>query len=320
MQVRLNSFSPQSTRIWDEFQFTFESGAFFGIFFFVMKNTIILLFSVFLLQGCFQTLAIRTMSGIMDNGFDAYFRESDLEFAREGLAGNMKLLEAMIEGDQENEHLLLLASEGYSAYALAFAEDDSVERARVFYLRGKEYGLRILRQRASFRDAMGKDLATFRQGLATLSKDDVPAVFWTAFGWGGYINITRSDVDAVADLSKVIAMMEFVASKDSGYYYGGADMFLGAIEGSMPPMLGGKPEVAKEHFEKALKQNGGKFLMTYVYYAKTYAVQIQDEDLFKSLLQKVEDASLDILPEARLPNAVAKKKAAALLARATDLF
>jgi hypothetical protein len=60
--------------------------------------------------------------------------------------------------------------------------------------------------------------------------------------------------------------------------------------------------------------------MTYVYYAKTYAVQQQDQELFESLLKKVDEASLDVLPEARLANAAAKKKARLLLARVNDLF
>jgi ABC-type enterobactin transport system permease subunit len=47
---------------------------------------------------------------------------------------------------------------------------------------------------------------------------------------------------------------------------------------------------------------------------------VQDQELFESLLGKVEETSVDILPEARLPNAVAKKKAAALLARSGELF
>ena len=79
-----------------------------------------------LVQGCVQTIAIRTMSGIMDNGFRAYFRESDLDFAREGMAGNLKLLEALVDGDPDNEHLLLLASQGYGSYALGFSEEDRV--------------------------------------------------------------------------------------------------------------------------------------------------------------------------------------------------
>jgi hypothetical protein len=49
-------------------------------------------------------------------------------------------------------------------------------------------------------------------------------------------------------------------------------------------------------------------------------VQVQDQQLFESLLKQVEDASLDILPEARLPNVVAKQKARRLLSQVTELF
>lgn len=260
------------------------------------------------------------MSGVMEYGFDAYNAEADLQFAREGLAGSMKLLEAMIQGDPENTQMLLLASQGYSAYALAFAEDDSVERARVFYLRGRDYGLRVLTQNRTFRQALPGSLDQFENALKSFSKEDVPAVFWTAFGWGGYINISRDNVNALADLSKVTAMMDFVIRMAPDYYYGGAHAFLGAIHGSMPPMLGGKPEVAKDHFERAVEVSKGKFLMTYVYYARTYAVQVQDRELYDSLLITVDRASLEILPEARLPNAVAKRKAARLRVEGEELF
>jgi hypothetical protein len=66
--------------------------------------------------------------------------------------------------------------------------------------------------------------------------------------------------------------------------------------------------------------NGGKFLMTQLYYAKTYAVAIQDQPLFESLLKQIEDASPDVLPEARLANLIAKQKARRLLARENELF
>jgi tetratricopeptide (TPR) repeat protein len=285
-----------------------------------MKVRITLLSVVLFVQGCIQTIAIRSMSGIMDNGFRAYFRESDLDFAREGMAGNLKLLEALVDGDPENEHLLLLAAQGYGSYALAFAEDDSVERARHFYMRGRDYGLRILRQNSALDEALKKDLRSFEEALGHLSRKDVPGVFWTAFCWGGYINISRSDLEAMADLSKVLAMMQFVLREDPSYYYAGAHLFLGAINASIPPMLGGKPDLAKEHFEKAMELHGGRFLMTYIYYAKTYAVQMQDQALFEELLKKVDDASIDILPEARLPNAVAKRKALLLRAKIPELF
>ena len=272
------------------------------------------------MQGCIETLAIRSMQDIMDYGFQAFNEESDLEIAHEALASNLKLIEALIKADPGNEKFLLFASQGYNAYALAFAEDDSVERARMFYLRGKDYGLRVLEQNEKFKEALNGDDDAFRKALGTFSKKDVPAIFWTASNWFSYINISRTDVSALADISKATAMMEFVLRNDSTYYYGGAYLFLGAIEGSTPQMLGGKPELAKQYFEQCMALTGGKFLLAELFYAKTYAVQTQNQDLFESLLKKIDDTSIDALPEARLPNAIAKQKAKLLRSQMNNLF
>jgi hypothetical protein len=279
-----------------------------------------LLLAALMLQGCIQTMAIRTMGGIMDFGLETFNEEGDLKLAESALGSNLKLVEALIKGDPENKKLLVMASQGFNAFSLAFAEDDSVERARVFYLRARNYGMRVLMQNAAFRDALDKDVAMFQFALLTFSKDDVPALFWTAFGWGSYINITRSDIRALADLPKVLAMMECVRQLDSTYYYGGPYLFLGSIDASLSKAMGGRPERAKEYFDRALDLTGGKFLLTYVYCAKTYAVQIQDQGLFETLLKKVDDASADILPEARLSNAIAKKKAKLLREHINELF
>ena len=114
--------------------------------------------------------------------------------------------------------------------------------------------------------------------------------------------------------------MEFVANRDSSFYFGGADLFLGALYGSRPRMLGGDADRSRAHFERALAINGGEFLMTHVYYARSYAVQTQDEALFEDLLMTVEKTPLEVLPEYKLANAVAKEKAKLLIARKSDLF
>jgi hypothetical protein len=85
-------------------------------------------------------------------------------------------------------------------------------------------------------------------------------------------------------------------------------------------MFGGNTERSVQHFERALRINQGKFLMTYVYYARSVAVQTQNQGLFEGLLEKVDTASLDILPDFRLANAVAKKKAQLLRAKESELF
>ena len=60
--------------------------------------------------------------------------------------------------------------------------------------------------------------------------------------------------------------------------------------------------------------------MTYVFYAKTYAIQTQNEDLFVDLLTRVVQAPADILPEQNLANAVARARARSLLGHKADFF
>lgn len=285
-----------------------------------MRRIIIFISAVFLFEGCIQTIALRSMGGILDNGLASFNEESDLQLAHEALGSNLKLIEAMIKSDPDNEQFLLFAAQGYNSYALAFCEDDSVERARVFYLRAKEYGMRVLLKNRIFREALNGDIKKFREAVKTFSKDDVPAIFWTAFSWGSYVNITRTDVAGLADLSKVQALIEFIAEKDPSFYHGGAYLFLGVIEGTTPRSLGGNPDKAKEYFEKCLAINKGKFLMTQLYYARAYAVTTQDQPLFESLLKQVEEASIDDVPEIRLANVIAKQKARKLLAQENELF
>lgn len=285
-----------------------------------MRFTLAFFVPVFLFAGCIQTLAVSTVGNIAYDGFSAITEEGDLQFAEKALPGNIKLLEVMLKSDPENKHLLTLVSQGYSSYALAYLEDSLQDRARDFYMRGRDYGLRMLRQDAEVARALDGTIDDLKAVLAKRDKDLVPAAFWTAFGWGSYIYLSLDNMDAIGDLPRAEALMEFVAKHDSTYYYGGAHVFLGTLYGARPRMLGGNPERSKAHFETALRLNGGKFLMTYVYYARSYAVQTQDEALFSELLAKVDSASLDILPAFRLANAIAKQKARLLMSRRSDLF
>jgi hypothetical protein len=80
-----------------------------------MNRVLLLLTVAFALQGCIQTIAVRTMGGILDNGFQAFNEESDLQLAHEALASNLKLIEALIKCDPENEQFLMFAAQGYNA-------------------------------------------------------------------------------------------------------------------------------------------------------------------------------------------------------------
>ena len=270
--------------------------------------------------GCLRTIAVSTVGGMVDEGFDAFTSEDDLDFAEQALPGNLKLIDVLIKNSPDDVRLLRLASQGYASYALAFLEGKDDARARAFYLRARDYGLRILRQDERLARALDGTPDDLKAELARRDVDDVPGVFWSAFGWGAYIQLSLTDPAALVDLPRAEAMMEFVARTDSGYYYGGAHLFLGTLFGTRPRMLGGSPEKSRAHFETALRLTGGTFLLTYLYYARSYAVQTQNEALFEELLAKIRATPLDALPAFRLGNAVAKRKAEELLARKSELF
>jgi hypothetical protein len=60
--------------------------------------------------------------------------------------------------------------------------------------------------------------------------------------------------------------------------------------------------------------------LSYIYYAKFYAIKTLDEELFDRLIDKVVTTPLDVLPEYRLLNVMAKEKAKDLLSKKVDIF
>ena len=76
------------------------------------------------MQGCtIQSLALRSVDSLFDNTVAALMREGDLQFAESAIAGDMKLLEGVVDSDPTNVKYLQLACMGFASYALAFAED-----------------------------------------------------------------------------------------------------------------------------------------------------------------------------------------------------
>jgi hypothetical protein len=270
-------------------------------------STIIL---IFLFQACsLDRFVIRQTGAILDYGVIALYEETDLKLAEQALASDIKLLEGMIKGDPENEHLLLLTSQALAGYALGFAEDEEPERAKSLYLRAKEYGLRVLRNDDSFVDSEEKSLEQFTTAVNNLEREYIGAIFWTAFAWAGWINLSLDNPQALIELPKVQVLMQRVYDMDETYFHASPHLFFGSVWGTKPRMMGGDPEKAKEHFEKNLQITQGKFLMTYVYYARFYAAKTLDEDLFNEFIVKIENTPADVLPGYQFLNMIAKKKA-----------
>ncbi len=284
--------------------------------FLILTPLLIIFFS-----GCsLQKIALRTTTGLLYSSIDAIYQEEDLIIAEQAIASDLKLVEGLLQSDTENKDLLLLLTQGYASYSMGFVEDRSEGRAQLFYLRARDYGLRLLRTTRAFKDSIPAKESNFVSRLSRLKKKDVPALFWTAFAWAGWINLSKDNPQAIFELGKVKAMMQRVLELDEGFFFGAAHLFFGSIYGSLPRMLGGDPEKAREHFDRCLKISDGKFLLAYVYLARYYAQPLLDEALFDKYLKIVLQAPTDILPGYQLITAIARKKAQKWIVKKEDLF
>ncbi len=291
------------------------------------------------LLGCSsltQRLALRTMSGMIAAGQPVYERETDLELATQALAANIKLLEALLELAPEEPGLLLQAAQGFAAYAYTVTEGQLAEarrdaaspigvhtqRAGKLYRRGLQYGLRWLsRYHADWRQITSLAPDVLHGYLERLRPDAVPGLFWTAFCWGGALNMSRDALDTLTALPRFEALLMRLVKLDETYFYGAPHLLLAVHYASRAPMLGGNPAQAKFHFERAMAfSGGGKLLLVPLLEAQYYAVRIQDRGLFVSSLQHILQAPDTLLPEQAFLNAVAKQRAALLLERVNDLF
>lgn len=279
---------------------------------------LVLIFGV--LSGCsMKKLAVNQMGGLMKDGFPTYMKETDPELVRDAMPANLKLIEALLEIDPDNQTLLMLACQGFSAYAFMFIEENDPTRAKKLYQRAQKYGFAMLKHRDLVPDTV-YDLNAWDKQLSDADIDDVPAIFWTAFAWGGKIQLDKESPASLADIPFAIRLVEQAVALDPTYWFAGPDTFLGFYHGNVPKPIGGKPDLSRQHFEKALELTGRNALIIQVLYARSYAIQVQNRDLYNTLLSEVIESEKDGLPEAALSNAVARIKAKKMIKQADDYF
>jgi len=281
------------------------------------KYYILVLSSTLLFTTCsINKLMIRQTGHLLDYGVEALYEETDLILAEQALASDIKLLEGMLKGDSENKQLLLLTTQALSGYALGFAEDETPDRAKGFYLRARDYGMRALELSIEKKT----NLDDFKNVIQEKGEKEIEALFWAAFSWAGWINLSLDNPQAFIDLTYVQTMMQRVLDLDETFFNASVHLFFGSLWGMKPRILGGDPEKARAHFDRNIEITGGNFLLTYIYYAKYAAAKTLDEELFDELLVKVEQTPADVLPEYQLLNMIAKKKAGYLKQAREDLF
>ena len=242
----------------------------------------------------------------------------DPESIKKGLPAYLILMSSMIKGDPENADLLESGAKLYGAYASGFT--DSAESKKALAGRAFDYAGRAMCVRDErFCDIKSMSYFEFETLLDSVEKPQAEHLFIFVSSWAGVIEANSSDWNAVAELPKVKAGIQCVLNIDETVSNGNAHLYMAVMESLLPPTLGGKPELAKKHFDRAIEISDGKNQMARVLYAEKYARMLFDRELHDELLNQVINA--DTGPQDQiLINTLAKQRAAELLLDADDYF
>ncbi len=269
------------------------------------------------LSGCASLVSSAT-TRMADNITLAILNQDDPATVRDGAPAYLLMIDGLIEGDPENEDLLLAGARLYGSYTSAFIDDEA--RAQRLAAKALEYSRRALcLDIETVCAASTAKLDVFSQSLESTDGGDLKVLYAYASAWAGWVQINASDWNAVADLSKVTALFEHCLALDEGYDNGGAHLYLGVIKSLLPASLGGKPDLAKAHFERAIELSQDRNLMVRVLMAKHYARNVFDQELHDRLLTTVQQANADYAGYT-LINSLAKIEADQLLAESEEFF
>ena len=272
-----------------------------------------------------------SVANSMASGSDVYSSENDPELVRDAVPFGLKTMESLLALVPKNKSLLSALCSGFTQYAYAFVQADADEaeatdharatelndRARNMFVRARDYGLRGME--VSYKGIARQLSIDPENAVKRFRVKDVPSIYWTAAAWGSAISLGKDRPELIADLPAVRALIERAVTLDEGFE-GGALHEAMIVLDALPPAMGGSPESAKRHFERAVALSNGTHAGPYLTYAQAVSVMNQNRAEFHELLEKVLAVDADRDSTQRLVTLVTQRRARWLLAREDDYF
>lgn len=246
----------------------------------------------------------------------------DFEIARGVAQAGIGQLEGMHHLAPYNTDALFLLTRSWSGLSFGFTEDDyelafekgdeinakyHAQRARAGFDRAVFYGLELLGHTADGFDNVKNNGETLRNWLVEHFNEVEQAeeLLWVGHAWIGRVSVAKDDPALVGELYIGVEILRRSVELDERLQHATGHTILGAYHARTATA---ELDESKKHFERALELNEGKFLNTKLNYATRYHCFKRDKATYDRLLHEVLEAG-DPLPEARLPNVIAKRRA-----------
>jgi hypothetical protein len=278
----------------------------------------LIVISILLLNSGCSYFAASIGGGLADNLSAAVLNQNDPETVRDGAPAYLLLLDSFLEGNPDSPVLLAAGANLYATYGSVFAEDP--QRAARLTERARGYSSKAICIR--YKSACNWVGMPFEEYVATLdglTKRHADVVFSHGLASLAYIRTHSSDYTAIAMLPYSQALLERYLEINDGSDDGAIHTYLGILDSLLPASLGGEPEQARAHFERAIELSGGRNLGAKVEFAEGYARLLYERELHDKLLNEVIAAD-PIEPGNTLLNVLAQERAVELLANADDYF
>ena len=260
-----------------------------------------------------------------------YRSEEDPELVRDALPFLLKTIESILDTSPQQDQALVFACTGFTLYANAFIQVDADlaelagdyeselslrDRTWRLYVRARNYCLRSLELKY---DGIAERLRQDPEAaVAVTDADDVEVLFLLSAAWGLAISNALTP-ELVADLPAVRALLERALELDEDYDRGSLHSALITIE-ALPPELGGSPERAREHFDRAIELSDGLDAAPFVAFAAGVLVPAENRAEFQQRLDQALAIDPDEDTSLRLLNKVNQTRARMLLDHIDDLF
>ena len=287
------------------------------------------------LFGCDLTkLTANSTSKLFARASPAFEQHWDVELAGEAVPANIMQMEGLLRIIPENSIIVMNAVRLYDAYAFGWIEDELEEaqregdyaradalgrRARYMYRRALDLCLHRIRYETEGYDAAYEGgveaFAAWLDGTFD-EREHADLLLWTGYSWGSYINASKDDMVAVADLPFAEALVERSVALDEAHQHGAGLTFLAVVATNA---LGADLDEAEAAWARALEVTERKNLLTLVNYARHYLTKRGERQLYIDTLREVLEAG-DVLPEARLTNMLAKRRARRYLLETDERF
>ncbi len=283
----------------------------------IRYGLIALLLSTLGLQGC-STLVANAANEFGANLSAAVLNQDDPETARAAIPSYMVLIDSMLEGNPDSSGMLSSAATLYASYGAVFAEDSL--RASRLTTKARRYSQKAMCLRyaeaCAWRD-MNYD--EFVASVAGVKPKDADFLYTYGFATLAFMRAHSADWDTLAELPQIEALFEHYLAIAEDSVTASTHTYMGILLTLRPPALGGKPDVAREHFETAIALSNDRDLSAKVEYARGYAKMLYDRELHDRLLTEVVEAD-PYADGLTLSNVLAQEEAKVLLAQADDYF